>query len=754
MGDVLQPDTIIHRLILDRLPLGVALIRDSRIRWANPAMAEILGCDLPCLAETSLDAFFLDPGDYRQLFQAAIRALSEGREFHAEAPLRRRDGEAIWTRLALQTQSGSRLPIRPASGTSPRDGAADGLDGVLQGLPILLLLQDVTAARQNEDRLRQFQRAIEFSPTSIVITDAAGDIQYVNPRFTLVTGYSMEEALGQNPRILKSGLTSPETYENLWETLLAGSEWRGEFANRRKNGEIYWEAVSISPLFDAAGRISHFVAIKDEITQRKELELRLQRQNEQLAALHSAALDLLTRRSPEALLQALLGQALALLNSQLGEVLLLEGGELTLWAETETSGQPLYQPMRRSQSPLAWLSVETRRPEVQNNYRTWARRSDRPTAPCSVACFPILSGRLCLGVLCLGRSVADQPYDDEDVQVGALLAQLAALALQNARLYGAAQAEIGERLAAEYRYRSLYEQTHDAVFLLDLDGHHIQANRRAAELLGYSTEEIQDLDAGKISAEPDQTSSMLQRLRLGEYIPTYERLFRRKDGSVVPVEINVELVRDETGVPLHIQSVVRDISERKQAEQALHDANRQLKEQLEEIRQLQDALREQAIRDPLTGLHNRRFLSEMLPKELARVHRDGEPLSIVVLDIDHFKRLNDTYCHDAGDRALKLLAAVLQRMTRSGDIVCRYGGEEFLLALPRASLGVAIQRAEDLRLAVENLTVELPQGPVSFTISLGVAGFPQDGRILEDIVTAADLALYRAKRDGRNRVSA
>ena len=124
-------------------------------------------------------------------------------------------------------------------------------------------------------------------------------------------------------------------------------------------------------------------------------------------------------------------------------------------------------------------------------------------------------------------------------------------------------------LMERHRYRSLFEQAHDAVFLLDLEGRHLEVNNRAAELLGYTVEELQDLSAREISADRRETGGVLGRLLSGEAIPPYERLFRRKDGSTVPVEINAELVRDGYGRPMHIQSLVRDVSGRKAAEEQI-----------------------------------------------------------------------------------------------------------------------------------------------------------------------------------------
>ena len=134
---------------------------------------------------------------------------------------------------------------------------------------------DLELKRMNEE-LQTLSQAIEQTPTAVVITDRDGTIEYVNPHFTKVTGYAAAEAIGQNPRINKSDWHPPEFYQELWATILAGGEWHGEFRNKKKNGELYWEAADISPVKNSAGEITHFVAVKEDITERKRAEEQLQ----------------------------------------------------------------------------------------------------------------------------------------------------------------------------------------------------------------------------------------------------------------------------------------------------------------------------------------------------------------------------------------------------------------------------------------------------------------------------------------------
>lgn len=140
---------------------------------------------------------------------------------------------------------------------------------------LLSTIRDISDRVNRDTELLKLFIAVEQSPVSVVITDLQGTIEYVNPKFTAVTGYTAEEAIGQNPRVLKSGEQPPEVYRQLWETIKAGGEWRGEFHNKKKNGELYWELASICPIRSIAGEITHYIAIKEDITSRKEAEAAL-----------------------------------------------------------------------------------------------------------------------------------------------------------------------------------------------------------------------------------------------------------------------------------------------------------------------------------------------------------------------------------------------------------------------------------------------------------------------------------------------
>lgn len=198
--------------------------------------------------------------------------------------------------------------------------------------------------------------------------------------------------------------------------------------------------------------------------------------------------------------------------------------------------------------------------------------------------------------------------------------------------------------------------------------------------------------------------------------------------------------------------VFRDITDRKEVEKDLRFAMDRMQTQLIEINLLQDQLREQAIRDPLTNLFNRRYLEETLERELARASRELYPLCIVMMDIDHFKNVNDTYGHEAGDIVLKALADTVTAQSRQGDFVCRFGGEEFVLVMPNIGIEVAKERVNSLHRFIASQYISFGRFNINLTMSMGIALYPKHGDTRELLMRAADRALYTAKNTGRNRV--
>jgi PAS domain S-box-containing protein len=176
------------------------------------------------------------------------------------------------------------------------------------------IVNDITERKKAEAELEQLSQAVKQSPTTVVITDKTGAIEYVNPKFEETTGYTMEEAIGQNPRILNARVQPDEYFRDLWFTIMAGNTWHGELCNRKKNGEIYWESASISPVKDSDGKILKFVAVKEDITQRKQAEEELKRAQDELVKLNESLEQKVVERTDE------IKKANETLNSQLKEL--------------------------------------------------------------------------------------------------------------------------------------------------------------------------------------------------------------------------------------------------------------------------------------------------------------------------------------------------------------------------------------------------------------------------------------------------
>ena len=238
--------------MFEQAPMGIWL-SDSSTRELieiNQKFAEIVGRSMQEIKETGWMKI-THPDDIQEdLAQLEKLNLGEVDHFQLKKRYIRPDGTFVWVNLIATT-----------------------LITEDKGHPqIFCMIEDITDQINNEDKIRILTSAVEQSPVSIVITGIDGHIEYVNPKFSQITGYSSEEAIGQNPRILKSGTKPSEDYKILWETITSGQEWHGEFLNVKKNGEHYFESASISPVFDEYGKIAHYIAVKEDITDRKKKE--------------------------------------------------------------------------------------------------------------------------------------------------------------------------------------------------------------------------------------------------------------------------------------------------------------------------------------------------------------------------------------------------------------------------------------------------------------------------------------------------
>ncbi len=415
---------------------------------------------------------------------------------------------------------------------------------------------NVSLFKQAEEELRKWGHAIEQSPSSIVITDPRARIEYVNPKFEQVTGYSLEDVKGQTPKVLgsKQGFTD---YKALWQTIKQGKVWRGEFYNRRKSGDYYWEYASISPIKNQQGEIINFIAIKEDITAQK-----------------SASAQLKT--------------AAAVFNAT-------QEGIMTTNAKLEiTAVNPA---------------------------------------------FTKITG-----------------YEEHEV--------------------------LGQRpniLSSGKHDKHFYEQMWST-----LNSH------------GQWASEIWN---------------------------------KRKDGTLYPEWLAISVVHDDKGLVQQYVAILSDMTERKAQE-----------EQIEY----------QAYYDVLTGLPNRTLLLERIEQDIKRMSRTHHQSAVLFIDLDRFKRVNDTMGHEAGDALLISVAKRLNGLLRKSDTLSRFGGDEFVLLLSQiAHPDHAAQVADKIVKALSEPFVI--NGFEVFTgASIGIAILPSDAKDQKELLRLADLAMYKAKEAGRN----
>jgi diguanylate cyclase (GGDEF)-like protein len=527
----------------------------------------------------------------------------------------------------------------------------------------------------------------------------------------------------------------------------------------------------------------------EDITERKQAEAAIHRQNEILDALQQTTLDLLSELDLDVLLENIVRRAGALMGTSAGYLDLLdpETGQLRPRVGMGALAESLDHPVQPGQG-VAGTVWQSGKPLIVEDYDRWPGRIGSFSRKMirSIVGVPLLSSGQVLGVLGLAHEAfSEKVFTPGDVDVLTEFARLVTIGIENARLYRAAQQELAERKRAEEIVRLRlrlweYATTHSVDELMQkaldeigaLTGspigfyHFVEEDQITLSLQAWSTRTLTEFcrAEGKGLHYPiDEAGVWVDCVHQRKPVihNDYSALPHRRGMPAGHAEVIRELVAptirhnrvvailgignkptdyDEKDVELvsYIADIIWTIMEQKRAN--------------EQILQLNARLEQLAMTDELTGLFNRRSFFKRGKEEIRRSRRYHTPLSLLMIDIDNFKAVNDTYGHDAGDRMLRCVADTLQHSIRDIDLLARLGGEEFGILLPNTEAADAVKLAERLRLAVAQATCSLLEHQAGVTLSIGVTTYDQDIENIDHLLKDADTAMYRAKNLGRNQV--
>lgn len=429
---------------------------------------------------------------------------------------------------------------------------------------------DITERRNVEEQLRKLSSAVEQSPTVVMITDTDGTIEYVNPRFTAVTGYSPEEVIGQKPSLLKSGYTPPSTYEELWETITSGGEWRGEFLNKKKSGELYWEFATILPIKDADGRITHFLGVKEDITARKRAEQALQESLFRTQILYNASHTLLVAQSLPELFQAVVDNVAAALYADRVVLILLDRNASAI-LHFVTGGPGAHQVERPTLDELwegltGWVLREGRpalspkdEPDPRESPAAQQRRIETNCGDIIVVPLTFHDGSV--GTLTAINLPGGRSFTYQDLELMIALANQSVIAIDNARL-------VDSLRQSEEKFSRAFRASPDAMVINTLDeGRFVDVNDSFLEMVGYERDEVIGHTLDELPLWPEHTQRHAIASAIIEHgaVRNIEVAFRRKSGETGIALLSAEAV-DLDGVPC-VLTIAKDVTERIQAAQ-------------------------------------------------------------------------------------------------------------------------------------------------------------------------------------------
>lgn len=597
------------------------------------------------------------------------------------------------------------------------------------------LTREIGERKRTEERLKLFAQAIQQSGSSIFITDTTGKIEFVNPAFVRNTGFSAREALGQNPRIIQSSRTPESVYQDMWNTILDGKIWRGELLNRNKAGEYYWEMVTIAPVRDENGVVAHFVAVKDNISALKEAEENLRKSEERYRSIISASPDNIS------IIQT---------DGSVGFASPVAARMFGFASEQEVLGKNFLEFLAEEEHERALQMLQESKAGVApapGEFKGKRQNGSKIDLEINTALIHDPDGNIS-GIVAVLRDVTARKQEERvQKEFSRLLESLneVSMELSRAKTFD----EMCLRAIELGREKLGFDRL--GLWFIDPSDQNMMIGSYGVDEFGN----IRDERSIRLPMIPVGVNLQLMNREL--------RIFHREGASLLDQNFKVVGIGEQAGVALWDGNQVIGFlfADNLLYHQPIHERRRELlllfgqvighQGTIKRVQQEQERL---ASTDPLTGLYNRRYFFSLAHTELKKAIRYELPLSVIILDADHFKKINDSYGHSVGDQALRHVAGILRSSQRETDLVARFGGEEFVILLPQTHPHDAVNSAERIRAMIENSVLNFNGQSIPVTVSLGVAGY-LPGTVVshfDQLLSFADQALYKAKETGRNRV--
>ena len=561
---------------------------------------------------------------------------------------------------------------------------------------IVVSSQDISERKQAEERLRDSERRIQTITNSaqeaIIMINPQGNISYWNPMAESIFGYSAAEVKDQNLHFLLAPQRYHEAYTNAFPYFqeTGNGNYVGkkiELAAVCKDGREIPISLSLSSVL--LQNEWYAVGIVRDITERKQMERSLRASEKRLRDITETMGEGLYVMDNQGLITFLNPAATELLGYSAEELLGRVGHDLFHVHNQQAERTPL------QQCPIFQAVNQGKTYHGEDFFQ----RRDKSIFPVDVIGQPMWEDGQVVGSVTAFRDVTQRKSIEESLR------------------------------ESEERFRTTLENLPGAIFAHDLEGYFLLVNRTACQQTGYSQEELLQMQVKDIDLQAMTRGDILslwQNLKPGQS-SMIESHHTRKDGSQYPVEVFLNsITMDRQPVLL---AVAFDISQRKEVE---------------------ERLRYLATTDELTGMWNRRRFTQAIRNELKRAHRYQQIFSLLMLDIDHFKKINDTYGHAAGDEVLRHFARLIWQSMRQVDMPGRFGGEEFAIILPHTDLDGAYMTAERLRKYIEKTPAVYNKIEIPFSVSIGVVTYQDDIKNEDELFKMVDDALYEAKNKGRN----